>query len=480
LDSKFEIKDLKIEGKVQITHNADARGRNIGALAGNISGGSNAIISNVVSNVDIESVEADYVGGVIGYAYGTKDSILINNVVNNGDVITSGSNNVGGIIGITGNGTVVSNSANNGRVTADNTAGGIAGVTYGDIIGCYNNGDIFVSGYGAAGIVSNAASSPSIINCYNTGDIEICGSGPESQGTDTDFIGGILANDRSGSVEITNCYNIGAVIDNGRNAASYAGIAGTYAKNVSPTVVTNSYYLSKLPVMEDEINQGTPKTLTEMKALKDTLGDGYEMVSGFDFPQIKDNTNSVNLELIEISVVSEHGTVVLNREYAKQGDAVEFTVNSENGYQISEVKAGNDILNAEDGKYTFNATTDNAYITVLYDLAVVIPSAKLSAFNGKISSLSLTGVSLEKKFEYVGKNAVIIMIEIADGDVTESGYIINGIKYTAKAKNFGDKDVAMFIGNSTDTEVTITPYVVYNEITHEGESVTVTYTPVEF
>ena len=182
----------------------------------------------------------NYVGGVVGYSYGT-----ISNCHNTGSV--SASDSVGGVAGYSYG--TISNCHNTGSVSARDSVGGIAGFsTTSTISNCYNTGS--VSGtYASVGGVAGFSTTSTISNCYNTGSVS--STGPYS-------VGGVVGN--IFFVTISNCYNTGSVsgttwvggvvgyfygtISNCYNTGSVSGISfvGGVVGFAYSGAVSNNYY----------------------------------------------------------------------------------------------------------------------------------------------------------------------------------------------------------------------------------------------
>ena len=164
---------------------------------------------------------SQYIGGVVGYAYG---DVTITNCYNTGSVsgssgyvggvagygnatncyntgtVSSSGEYVGGVAGYSqSNTSTLINCYNTGSVSGSSYIGGVAGRTYGDVSNCYNTGS--VSGTGdVGGVVGYADVDSTIINCYNTGSVT----------EDKGCVGGVVGYVHRNAT-ITNCYNTGAV-----------------------------------------------------------------------------------------------------------------------------------------------------------------------------------------------------------------------------------------------------------------------------
>ena len=161
----------------------------------------------------------------------------------------------------------------NGAVSADDYAGGIAGWNGGSISNCYNTGTVSGSDVGGIAGYNNRGS---ISNCYNTGTVSSSSSSA----------GGIA---RANYGWISNCYNIGAVsgggiagyndddgsISNCYNTGAVFGLdAGGIARDNDGSI-SNCYYYDT-PNLEPE--DGTPLTLEELKQQASYVGFDFDTV----------------------------------------------------------------------------------------------------------------------------------------------------------------------------------------------------------
>ncbi len=171
--------------------------------------------NKTVSGLYFNNSEADYIGlfGFVGE----------NGAVNNTGVINSyfnGKYYVGGIVGY--NYGTITNCYNTGEVSGTDGIGGLVGYNpNGTINNCYNEGDVSGNNY-VGGLVGYNGSSDTIANCYNKGSV-----------SGTYYVGGVVGNIAIGT--ITYCYNTGDV------SGDY-GIGGVVGKNYNGTI-TNCYYL---------------------------------------------------------------------------------------------------------------------------------------------------------------------------------------------------------------------------------------------
>lgn len=201
----------------------------------------NATIQDIVLTGNINSTNYT-VGGICGSAENTK----IINCKNKANIIEQGKINgnnsyIGGIVGIAKN-TDIINCSNEEDINGDAQTGGIVGNASGNIINCYNIGDItggIGGNYGAVGGIVGVGSSPSlsIYNCFNTGEITSNATGVYTSA------GGILGNSgQNGTVNtIVNAYNIGKINEAYRGRGGIVG--GLWYHNPANTAtLKNTYY----------------------------------------------------------------------------------------------------------------------------------------------------------------------------------------------------------------------------------------------
>lgn len=126
-------------------------------------------IANIkILNCDVSSSSTDSMAGIVGFSNGTK----IDNCSTSGNITcsnkTSGSK-IAGISGYIDTNSIIINCYNESNINdiEKGNNGGIAGLCMGEILNCYNCGDISGNGY-AGGIVGNQGTA---INCYNKGKV---------------------------------------------------------------------------------------------------------------------------------------------------------------------------------------------------------------------------------------------------------------------------------------------------------------------
>lgn len=147
-------------------------------IGGIVGYGYEAAVSSSTNNAYIEVYDAEYVGGIIGFA---TDGTSVTRSVNNGDVQvwtdTDADNYVGGVAGYIDDGGSITASANKGDVdfegdTYTYDVGGLAGyATEASITDSYNLGSV-QGNEDVAGLIGWASSETDINTSYNAGYVE--------------------------------------------------------------------------------------------------------------------------------------------------------------------------------------------------------------------------------------------------------------------------------------------------------------------
>jgi hypothetical protein len=330
---------------------------NGGHWIGGILGNGKTTIKNCynVGKILIENNSEDYIygiGGIAGYNYNCDFS----NVINQGeiDIKSFRGYDIGGIVGGINLGNIT-NACNFGKINvsvdepSSNRAGGIAGYSYAGysnatIRNCYNVGKI-VSTTGAGGIVGENDNRGEIIDCYNEGDIKLYG----------EKAGGIAA---SNSGKITNTYNIGNVITS-NNEANVGPIAGTNDENNGEII--NSYYSDKINIIGANINEyGTKQKDNYMKTREfyDTLNTNNVWVYlNNQYPKLIISAGEETAPATELNIVNNHkicnistslnnaegGTItgydqeILEEVKYGESNKTEILMTPSEGYEISKV-----------------------------------------------------------------------------------------------------------------------------------------------
>ena len=162
------INNATIEGKLKV-------GGIIGYARADVAGSTKTIVKNCKNNGNITG---DYTGGIAGWAFNAE----LKGCTNTGNV--TGKTSAGGVVGNTNQNSVITNASNSGVIEADK-AGGIIGVSNsGNTIVSQSANTGKVTGVAAAGgiIGGTAAAGDAIDNCYNGGDIKAIGEGAIAAG----------------------------------------------------------------------------------------------------------------------------------------------------------------------------------------------------------------------------------------------------------------------------------------------------------
>ena len=191
-------------------------------------------------------------GSVTGYASG-KD-ITIENCFSY-VTITGTGNNAGGIVGYASSTTTIRNCANLGAVTGSGSVGGIIGGFVGSgavITGCYNTGAVTATASNAGGIFGNGSYGITVTNCYNTGAV--------SANSNAGGIGGLTKGEINwtgtlvATTAVSDCYSVGAVTGgNGAFGSVDAGSA-TVTNCYALTADANATVLTEEQMKSAELN----------------------------------------------------------------------------------------------------------------------------------------------------------------------------------------------------------------------------------
>lgn len=376
----------------------------------------------------------DYVGGIVGAGSGIK---TISNCFNHGSVTNNGKPSgsaycTGGIAGnVSSSSSTVIRCGNTGVVTsAIKRTGGVVGGAAGTISACFNTGTV-TGIYGVGGVAGGASTKDvNITDCYNTGAV-IC-EPPSASFKDTNAkgVGGIIGDPSSTSnagIVLTNCYNAGTVKNNYTTADVVVGgvIGSSAAKNYSgvatPNLIAaqNCYYLDTAGLPGDGANASavgmTGKTAEWLKSaeLVEALGGSYIARNG-DYPILGwEDPNAAYTVKFTLSPAAALVTV-------KQGDAA-VTPESDGSYQL------------KNGVYTYEVSavecqTETGSFTV--------------AYAGQTISITLKEKLYDVKFTTTPVDAVLAVdgrTPEADGRTYRLPKSGNPYAYTLKAFGYEDK-----------------------------------------
>ena len=181
-DANAVVKNVTVRGYVSGT-------RYVGGIAGYLYSSGAKIINCVnyatISVSNTSSNDDALVGGIVGYVSGAES--LVEDCINYGNVTaipkdSSSEVSAGGIAGQSSTGSTIRNCENYGDINDGDTTstgwirfGGIVGFTRGNVINCYNEGDLHQYGVKNSqelgGIAGSAYDSAKIENCFNNGSI---------------------------------------------------------------------------------------------------------------------------------------------------------------------------------------------------------------------------------------------------------------------------------------------------------------------
>lgn len=199
-----------------------------------------------------------YVAGIVGRACGvsTKRTCTIENCHNYVTLTGEPTNDqIYGHAGVVASAqdAVIRGCSNNADITGyEGYTGGIVAVTsYGTttIENCWNTGAILLRGWqhqfrGVGGIVGNASAAVNITNCYNAGAISFYYKTQKIQQAAGGIVGLAGESSHASTITLTNCYATGTVSGQFDNEARMGALVGEVADNEKATLTaTNCYYL---------------------------------------------------------------------------------------------------------------------------------------------------------------------------------------------------------------------------------------------
>ena len=199
-----------------------------------------------------------YVAGIVGRACGisTKRTCTIENCHNYVTLTGEPTNDqIYGHAGVVASAqdTVIRGCSNNADITGyEGYTGGIVAVTsYGTttIENCWNTGAILLRGWqhqfrGVGGIVGNASAAVNITNCYNAGAISFYYKTQKIQQAAGGIVGLAGESSHASTITLTNCYATGTVSGQHDDQARMGALVGEVADNEKATLTaTNCYYL---------------------------------------------------------------------------------------------------------------------------------------------------------------------------------------------------------------------------------------------
>lgn len=264
----------------------------VGGVSGYMSNNNNYIQDNKFDNVgntgNISTISGSYVGGVAGSITG----YALENSYNTGSISSANSSYVGGVVGRTTKATVY-NSYNTGSVAGINYVGGVVGDAYGDTVSvtavrmCYNTGYINASGTYTGGVAGRTYYGVLIEDCYNA-----YGGTDNTQGITNRVNGGIVGGIYTYTlmevdVVVRNCFNL---VNVGQDGSNYVGgVVGTVEYMYSST--TQSVNQQKKVLIENCYSAGVAyKTTTSSARIGGIIGRiNYSNSSRYATVEVKDS-----------------------------------------------------------------------------------------------------------------------------------------------------------------------------------------------
>ncbi len=199
-----------------------------------------------------------YVAGIVGRACGisTKRTCTIENCHNYVTLTGEPTNDqIYGHAGVAASAqdTVIRGCSNNADITGYQgyTGGIVADASYGTttIESCWNTGAILLRGWhhqfrGVGGIVGNASAEVNITDCYNTGAISFYYKTQKIQQAAGGIVGLAGESSHASTITLTNCYATGTVSGQYDDQASMGALVGEVTDNEKTTLTANNcYYL---------------------------------------------------------------------------------------------------------------------------------------------------------------------------------------------------------------------------------------------
>ena len=216
--------------------------------------------------------------GLFTALIGTASGTTVKNLIVEGSVTSSGSY-VGGIAGnvTTYNGSVrIENCKNNATISGTSYVGGIIGRHDMDgtvtIESCANTGS--VTGSDNVGGIAGRAVSVNMTNCYNQGAIS-------STATSASNGGGLVGSGKT--LNITNCYTTGKVTGQWSAAVIPSPESNVVLKKVYALDGTNSKYWVSTGATRDDVSNFEDEETMKSASFATTLGSGFMAKSG-DYP----------------------------------------------------------------------------------------------------------------------------------------------------------------------------------------------------
>lgn len=300
-----------------------------------------------------------YVAGIVGRACGvfTKRTCTIENCHNYVTLTGEPTNDeIYGHAGVVASAqdAVIRGCSNNADITGyEGYTGGIVAVTsYGTttIENCWNTGAILLRGWqhqfrGVGGIIGNASAAVNITNCYNAGAISFYYKTQKIQQAAGGIVGLAGESSHASTITLTNCYATGTVSGQYDDQARMGALVGEVADNERATLTaTNCYYLDSAVQTSGASSttvtvKGTAFTAAEGLSAA-ALGDAY--ADSCPAPVLKGQTAAEHKDGDNDSVCDTCGKSDVPVPTRKEGypAASEVTVQTGMAYLLSDLQAG--------------------------------------------------------------------------------------------------------------------------------------------
>ena len=300
-----------------------------------------------------------YVAGIVGRACGvfTKRTCTIENCHNYVTLTGEPTNDeIYGHAGVVASAqdAVIRGCSNNADITGyEGYTGGIVAVTsYGTttIENCWNTGAILLRGWqhqfrGVGGIIGNASAAVNITNCYNAGAISFYYKTQKIQQAAGGIVGLAGESSHASAITLTNCYATGTVSGQYDDQARMGALVGEVADNEKATLTaTNCYYLDSAVQ-----TSGASSTTVTVKGTAFTAAEGLSAaalgsayVDSCPAPVLKGQTAAEHKDGDNDGVCDTCGKSDAPVPTRKEGypAASEVTVQTGMAYLLSDLQAG--------------------------------------------------------------------------------------------------------------------------------------------
>lgn len=317
-----------------------------------------AAIKNVSVYGEAKAVTR-YVAGIVGRACGisTKRTCTIENCHNYVTLTGEPTNDqIYGHAGVAASAqdTVIRGCSNNADITGYQgyTGGIVADASYGTttIESCWNTGAILLRGWhhqfrGVGGIVGNASAEVNITDCYNTGAISFYYKTQKIQQAAGGIVGLAGESSHASTITLTNCYATGTVSGQYDDQASMGALVGEVTNNEKTTLTANNCYYLDSAVQTSAAStatvtvKGTAFTAAEGLSAE-ALGSAY--VDSCPAPVLKGQTAAEHKDGNNDGVCDTCGKSDAPVPTRKEGypAASEATVQTGMAYLLSDLQAG--------------------------------------------------------------------------------------------------------------------------------------------